>query len=471
MKKFTTVLALVFATLAGSAQAMGPKPPDPTLAAASAAVSSATSAATAASVATAASASSGALAKDSASSAKQSALAASAAAGSEAAAKAAAQRAEQAAKRAVAAQATAARQQTVAASAQGAVPSSFASMQPFAQFAHGEGEGYAREYKSRSKAQFVALLRDKGLAQKEMRVSCDVLVRQIMEGHSALPWEGCEGAARHVQDDNDYAVVACRDEMFRDNWLTVTNGKGSAFGVWHRKCLPGEQVLVYKGEPLISMTCLNPVIPMSRPAPPSATLVRAALPPVTGVCPNVYTLKMNVWTPSVLRLPGVAQTVAKEAMEVNGFSNREDFSRNRGGQVRKAEASGNSDGKRSESPRRFRISFINTDEAKGGSSAITAEEVLYDVTVTGLIEMRFTKAQLEKWDAIRTVSLDNDVQSPPTFGKTGLHELRFFNRLPRKSLGEWDNNPVPDCIMNQHAIESAQSVPPLVGSAEGPPKQ
>lgn len=148
-------------------------------------------------------------------------------------------------------------------------PSTFKSLQPFKQFARGAGEGIAYEYKARTKAQFVALLRNKQLAKKEMRVACDVLVRQMMEAHSGLPFEGCEGAAAAIENDKNFSVVACRNEMFlRGNFLAVTNEEGSAFGVWHRRCLQNEQVLVYKNQPLISLTCLNVAIPVFIPSPP-----------------------------------------------------------------------------------------------------------------------------------------------------------------------------------------------------------
>lgn len=155
---------------------------------------------------------------------------------------------------------------TLANVAYAAGPSSFSSLQPFKSFPKGAGEGMAYEYKPRTKAQFAALLRDKKLAKKEMRATCDILVRQMAEGHKTLPFEGCEGTAAAIEHDDDFFVVACRNEMFqRDSWLTVTNESGSAFGVWHRACLPNERVLVYKGQPLISLTCLNVAIPVVSP--------------------------------------------------------------------------------------------------------------------------------------------------------------------------------------------------------------
>ena len=173
-------------------------------------------------------------------------------------------------------------------------PSAYASLQPFKKFKKGEGEGVAYEYKPRTKAQIIALLRDSKLAKKEMRVTCDVLVRQMVEAHPGLPFEGCEGAAAAIAGD-DYQVIVCKDEMFqRDNWLTVTNAKGTAWGVWHRKCLPNEKVLAYKGVPLISTTCLNVDIPIRPQAPPQPAKSEAPV-FMTGACPNGYTLLLNAW--------------------------------------------------------------------------------------------------------------------------------------------------------------------------------
>ena len=156
----------------------------------------------------------------------------------------------------------------VASVVQAVEPSSLSSLQPFTSFPKGAGEGVAYEYNPRTKAQLVALLRNPKLAKKEMRVTCNVLVRQMVEGHKVLPFEGCEGAAAAIERDDNFVVVSCRDEMFRrDNWLIVTNKAGSAFGVWHRKCLPNEQVLVYKGQSVISLTCLNVAIPTVSPPP------------------------------------------------------------------------------------------------------------------------------------------------------------------------------------------------------------
>lgn len=187
--------------------------------------------------------------------------------------------------------------------------SAFKSLQPFKQFARGAGEGVAYQYKPRTKAQFIALLRDKHLAKREMRVACNVLVRQMTEGHKALPFEGCEGAAAVIERD-EFAVVACRDEMFqRDNWLAVTNKNGSAWGAWHRTCLPNEKVLVYKNEPLISLTCLNVAIPVAAPKPATSPVTAA-----TPGCVEVHFTTKPV--DSFVRIPIFASSdpgIAKDA--------------------------------------------------------------------------------------------------------------------------------------------------------------
>src|SRR3989344_4138291 len=199
-------------------------------------------------------------------------------------------------------------------------PSKFTSLHPFQKFAKGEGEGVAYEYKSRTKVQFIALLRDKRLAKKEMRVTCEVLVRQMVEGNKDLPFEGCEGASAAIERDENFAVVSCRDEMFqRDNWLAVTNKDGSAFGVWHRKCLSGEQVLVYKGHPIVSLTCLNVAIPVlqTAPLPPKPTVTTT----ITVACPDGFALVANAWS-----LSAMPDGLRKKAEELVGSAKGRDTS-------------------------------------------------------------------------------------------------------------------------------------------------
>lgn len=190
--------------------------------------------------------------------------------------------------------------------------------------------------------------------------------------------------------------------------------------------------------------------PAPTPAPVAAAPAPPAPAPVVGSCPDVYTLKVNVWQRSALGLPRVERTHAREEL-AETFADVPRVSRMHGAQFRKAYATG--DTARSATPRVFRVSLIMTPEAQGGAPTITAEEVIGDVSVTGLRELQFSRKQLERWDAIRVVANNGDVLSPPRYHRTGLHELRFFNRLPRTTLGEWDENPVPDCIMNEHWIE------------------
>jgi len=227
-------------------------------------------------------------------------------------------------------------------------PSAFKSLQPFERFAKGAGEGVAYEYKARTKAQFVTLLRDKKLAQKEMRVTCDVLVRQMVEAHPGLPFEGCEGAAAAIEHDDSFAVVPCRDEMFqKEHWLAVTNEDGSAWGVWHRKCLKNEQVLVYKNQTLISLRCLNVAIAIPSVPIPPAVLVppsKPIIPIVTGACPNGYTLVANAWElkslPDGIRKNAERLIAAAESRDSRNATNAEaykpdDVSRTLGGQLRR----------------------------------------------------------------------------------------------------------------------------------------
>lgn len=182
---------------------------------------------------------------------------------------------------------------------------------------------------------------------------------------------------------------------------------------------------------------------------------RALSPPNRTIasCPAINYLKVNVWPPDAFKLPGVRQTHAKEELGQKQFAGVPHVSKTHGGQFRRACADGVVC--QSEKPHAFRVSLIMTPEARGiQDSQITKEEILGDIIVTGVYDaLQFTRAQLEEWDAIRLVAIDDDVTSPPRYLATGVHELRFFNRLPRKTLGEWDENPVPDCIMNEHWIE------------------
>lgn len=186
-------------------------------------------------------------------------------------------------------------------------------------------------------------------------------------------------------------------------------------------------------------------------APAPETPKKESDKPLAGSCPDVYFLKVNVWERNAMKLQGVEQTHAKEELGEKKFASIPRVSRMHGGQFRRASASGQL--KRSSTTHVFRVSFIMTPEAQGEAYTIAKEEVLGDINVKGLHELQFAAAQLAEWDAIRVVAINGGVVSPPRNSTTGFHELRFFNRLPNKKLGEWDDNPVPDCIMNQHWIE------------------
>lgn len=188
----------------------------------------------------------------------------------------------------------------------------------------------------------------------------------------------------------------------------------------------------------------------------SPVVVLPPLRPITGSCPNVYHLKVYVWERKAMTLSGVAQTSAKEELEEHFVYGRHDpqhVSRTHYTHFQKALAAGEL--RHSTNAHVFRVSLIMTPESRGGEPTITAEEILGDITVKDTFyEIPFTLTQLQKWDAIRVVPVeDGNIISPPRYHKTGLHEMRFFNRLPNTKLGEWDSNPDPDCVMGEAWIE------------------
>lgn len=195
-----------------------------------------------------------------------------------------------------------------------------------------------------------------------------------------------------------------------------------------------------------------PAPPVSAASAPSPT-ASAPQPAPPPACPDVYVLKVNVWQRGALDLPGVAATHERESTFRVEFGNRvRHVSRIHGGQFRQAAMDGVL--ARSRVSRLFRVSLIMTPEATGGDGTISQESVVVPAAaITGLRELRFTASQVNAWDAIRVIALDEGILSPPRYGGTTLHELRFFNHLPGTRLGEWENNPVRDCIMNEHWIE------------------
>ncbi|MDP2651749.1 MAG: hypothetical protein Q8O94_01290 [bacterium] len=236
---------------------------------------------------------------------------------------------------------------------------------------------------------------------------------------------------------------------------------------WHRAFLKDESVWVdpNTGELILAGDCGNVIgVALNKAIQnqPTDTRVQARVPQfakpsgIIAVCPDVYTLKVNVWEHKAIALSGVEKTHRKEELAKKELKERfvgvPHVSRTHGGQFRKAYANGKI--KRSAVAHNFRVSLIMTPESQGGESRISSEEILGDITVTGLRELQFTRKQLEKWDAIRVVPIEpTGIYSPPRSNLTGVHGMRFFNHLPGKKLGEWENNPVPDCIMNEHWIE------------------
>lgn len=219
-----------------------------------------------------------------------------------------------------------------------AQPSTMSSLQPFARFDEGEGHGYATEYVVRNKTQFVAWLR----TGKKL-VDCSVFVRQIAQAHPGFPGEACEGSAHEIETSTDYAVVTCADQMLKDNWLAVTDTTGKKFGIWHRRCYAGEQLLTYKGRPVASTTCGNPLIPVAKTV--QAAIVPQAAPAVaSGTCPNGYLLVANAWSLSAMPqgLRDTAMKLVNEAEERDSENaSKMDaykpsaFSRTLGGQLRR----------------------------------------------------------------------------------------------------------------------------------------
>lgn len=167
-------------------------------------------------------------------------------------------------------------------------PRQFASLQPFFVPAKGAGEGYAYSYFNRTKPELIRMLENPALMKKQSRISCERLVQQMAElnAHLNLPFEGCAGAAAALKSD-DFKVEQCHDDMWRNSLLALTNDRGNRFGVWERQCMREggkivEQVLTYKGEPVMSMYCLNPRMPKTvqrvvTVSPPTAVKARYGL--------------------------------------------------------------------------------------------------------------------------------------------------------------------------------------------------
>lgn len=284
--------------------------------------------------------------------------------------------------------------------------------------------------------------------------------------------EGLRAFIEKGQRDGTIDVVSCRKEMLADGIYGAVNGKPKHVQRLSGECYPEEPMVRYRGKSILSLFCGN-VLPgdgvVAAPAPKPVERV-------AGQCP-VYTLKLNVWHEQAMSMPGVEATHAKEeqclstnppaitvasneatrSMSVSQcvpFKGGEHVSRTHGGEFRTAYRNGVL--VRSSSAKRVMVSLIN--EKSDEDSTIVVETEPTSVTVTGLREMTFPRTLLEKWDAIRIVFVDGNVQSPPRYERTGFRELRFYNQLPGKALGEWDNNPDRDCVMNAHGIDGEAPV-------------
>jgi hypothetical protein len=242
------------------------------------------------------------------------------------------------------------------------------------------------------------------------------------------------------------------------------------FNIARRGCYPGEKFLAFRGKVFVSLGCGNPAqerkqdVSVSGPQPVMVT----SAPTPSAKCPDIYTLKVNVWPATAVSFPGVAQAVAAaEAATGAGFHDGSRLSRL--GKLLREESARNPDFQRSTIPRLFRISLIRVDQ----NDQVVAEQPLGDHMVTGLREFKFTPQQLA-WDAIRVVDVREEMISPVFHSLSSLREIRFYNTRVFRGLakGEWDTNPVPDCVMNVHAMEqSAENLPVMMGGVQALPSR
>ncbi len=270
----------------------------------------------------------------------------------------------------------------------------------------------------------------------------------------------------------DVGEMDCDQSINRFELARVNHQGKVDFNLARRGCYPGEKFLVWKGQTFVSLGCGNPMRERERPKVRQTAVAIPAPGPLPKGCPDVHTLKMNVWPSSALNFPGVQQAIAAaEAAKVPDFRNESRMSRHLGGELR-AEAGRNPNFQRSSTPHLFRMSLIRVDQ----NDRVIAEQPLGDYEVTGLREFKFTREQLS-WDAIRIVDLREEMRSPVFHSISSLREARFYNTSLFRGLpmGEWSTNPTPDCVMNVHAIEAlagntpvtfggAQAFPPAPGS-------
>lgn len=296
-------------------------------------------------------------------------------------------------------------------------PETFRSLQPFRNL--GSGEGIAKSYKSRTKAEIIALLRDPVRFAREMRVPCETWVSQIAEAHPGIPFEGCEGAAKAIASD-DFQVVACRDEMtLVDNWVVLTN-KGSSFNTWNRTCYTGETMLTWKGKITVSTMCFNPLIPktMTKVIKTKTMVPDPNQPlPATASCKIRDILRINVWQATAMRIPGVASAVAFEATNRDYYA-AQTLSRSQGSTLR----------------------------AQGSRSIIGHQASVRHVKPTGVTKVLWAGSLVGQVDVrLPDDFVQGDIIQEVWADTSRLHSPRLDKRL-RWNEFQW-------CLTNSHTIE------------------
>ena len=319
--------------------------------------------------------------------------------------------------------------------------SALPAMQPFRDFNTGEGDGYAVEYINRTKAELAALLRS---PEGKLRVSCRTFVAQVAQAHK-LALEACEGFAYNLEHDSRYAITACQDEMFEgEGSLTVTNANGTAFGAYHRKCYAGEQVLTYEGVPLVSVMCLNVVIPTKTVARPPATPVLASSPaPVlqtigrveTKACPTGFSLIVNVWD-----YKSLSGDILQKVKKLVGAAEGRDSKEGRNLAAYKADDVSRTLGKRLRTEVVVRANFTGDVAIRylNPKTGTQVQDVAILHMLSGKKEIRLPG---DPRDYIVEVIFPDDFLSPTISG--GESRLRLFPR-------EWRRL----CTLNVHGIEN-----------------
>ena len=232
--------------------------------------------------------------------------------------------------------------------------------------------------------------------------------------------------------------ISCTADLLSTHFVSRTTLDGDRFDhMWSRpSCAENEKFLAYEHgdgsiQPFLSLWCGN--LLTAKGKPPTTVLY--------GSCPEVYTLKVNIWPEEAVNLTSnIRRTINATSVDgtVGTFKNTDRVSRKYGGFLRKSAARGKIS--HDNIPSNVVVSFIN----EGFSNNIKKELHLGVTSVTGLRELRLKGEDVGNWDAIRLVFSGGFI-SPVRYTRTGEQEIRFYR-------DEWKNNPVPDCIMNVHAI-------------------